>query len=156
MLTEMLKKLFYLGCIWLNKIVTFRSSHKQTCPATLLKKRLWCRCFPVNFVKFLGTPFLQNTSGRLLLYVLKKYLLCILSRSHLVQTHHNYLLYYFEVKQIEAVFHRWNFHLPRYEKETPTQVFSWEIFLQNNSGGCFWANPGDLWFIVWKSDALVI
>ena len=25
-------------------------------PATLLKKRLWQRCFPVNFVKFLRTP----------------------------------------------------------------------------------------------------
>ena len=37
-------------------------------PATLLKKRLWHRCFPVNFAKFLRTPFLQNTSGRLLLY----------------------------------------------------------------------------------------
>ena len=35
-------------------------------PATLLKKRLWYRCFPVNFTKFLRT-FLQNTSGRLLL-----------------------------------------------------------------------------------------
>ena len=34
--------------------------------ATLLKKRLWHRCFPVNFVKFSGTPSLQNTSGRLL------------------------------------------------------------------------------------------
>ena len=33
-------------------------------PATLLKKRLWHRCFFVNFVKFLRTPFLQNTSGR--------------------------------------------------------------------------------------------
>ena len=33
----------------------------------LLKKRLWYRCFPVNFAKFLRTPFLQNTSGRLLL-----------------------------------------------------------------------------------------
>ena len=39
-------------------------------PATLLKKRLWHRCFPVNFVKFLRTPFLQNTSGRLLLSVI--------------------------------------------------------------------------------------
>ena len=38
-------------------------------PATLLKKRLWRRCFPVNFVKFLRTPFLQNTSGRLLFSV---------------------------------------------------------------------------------------
>ena len=32
-------------------------------PATLSKKRLWYRCFPVNFVKFLRTPFLQNTCG---------------------------------------------------------------------------------------------
>ena len=32
-----------------------------------LQKRLWHRRFPVIFVKFLGTPFLQNTSGRLLL-----------------------------------------------------------------------------------------
>ena len=31
-------------------------------PATLLKKRLWRSCFPVNFVTFLRTPFLQNTS----------------------------------------------------------------------------------------------
>ena len=42
---------------------------KQLClrPVTLLKKRLWDSCFPVNFAKFLRTPFLQNTSGRLLL-----------------------------------------------------------------------------------------
>ena len=48
-------------------------------PATLLKKSLWhrCfpvtlakwhRCFPVTLAKFLRTSFLQNTSGRLLLY----------------------------------------------------------------------------------------
>ena len=36
-------------------------------PATLFKKRLWHKCFPLNFVKFLRTPFLQNMSGRLLL-----------------------------------------------------------------------------------------
>ena len=35
--------------------------------ATLLKKSLWHRCFPVNFAKFLRIPFLQNTSGQLLL-----------------------------------------------------------------------------------------
>ena len=29
---------------------------------TLLKKRLQHRCFQVNFMKFLRTPFLQNTS----------------------------------------------------------------------------------------------
>ena len=38
-------------------------------PATLLNKRLWHGCFPVNFAKLLRTSFLQNTSGRLLLYV---------------------------------------------------------------------------------------
>ena len=32
-------------------------------PATSLKKRFWHRCFPVNFVTFLRTPFLQKTSG---------------------------------------------------------------------------------------------
>ena len=37
-------------------------------PATLLKKRLWHRCFLVNSMKFLRTPFLQSTSGRPLLY----------------------------------------------------------------------------------------
>ena len=32
-------------------------------PATLSKKSLWHRCFPVNLAKFLRTPFLQNSSG---------------------------------------------------------------------------------------------
>ena len=41
-------------------------SHANLRPATLLTKRLWHRCFPVNFAKFLRTPFLQKTSGRLL------------------------------------------------------------------------------------------
>ena len=35
---------------------------KHLWPATLLKKRLCHRCFSVNFVKFLRTPFLQDTS----------------------------------------------------------------------------------------------
>ena len=30
----------------------------------LKKKRLWHRCFPVNFTKFQRTPFLQNTFER--------------------------------------------------------------------------------------------
>ena len=36
-------------------------------PATLFKKRLWHRCFPLNFAKILRIPFSQNASGRLLL-----------------------------------------------------------------------------------------
>ena len=44
------------------------NSQENTCrPATLLKKRLWRRCFLPNFAKFLRAPFLQNTSGRVLL-----------------------------------------------------------------------------------------
>ena len=30
-------------------------------PSTLLKKKLWHWCFPVNFEKFLGTPFFDRT-----------------------------------------------------------------------------------------------
>ena len=36
-------------------------------PAALLKKRFQHRCFPLNFVKFLRTSFLLNTSAQLLL-----------------------------------------------------------------------------------------
>ena len=36
--------------LFLNKVAGLR-------PATLLKKRLWHRCFSVNFVRFLRTPF---------------------------------------------------------------------------------------------------
>ena len=38
-------------------------------PATLLKNRLWHRCFPVNFVKFLRILFLTEHLWWLLLYV---------------------------------------------------------------------------------------
>ena len=44
------------------------SLFEQSCrPGTLLKRRLWHKCFQVNFVKFLRTPFSQNIYGRLLL-----------------------------------------------------------------------------------------
>ena len=36
--------------------------------ATLSKKRLWHRCFHVNFAKFLGTPFVTKHLQWLLLY----------------------------------------------------------------------------------------
>ena len=45
-------------CLYINEVVDLM-------PATLLKKKLLHRCFSVNFLKFLETPFLQNTSGRL-------------------------------------------------------------------------------------------
>ena len=40
---------------------------KHAAPATLLKKRLCHRCFPVNFVKFLRTPFFTEHIWWLLL-----------------------------------------------------------------------------------------
>ena len=43
----------------MDKVVNLRA-------ATLLKKRLWHSCFSVSFTTFLRTPFLQNTSWRLL------------------------------------------------------------------------------------------
>ena len=39
----------------------------QAWPETLLKKRFWLRYFPASFAKFLRTPFLKNSPGRLLL-----------------------------------------------------------------------------------------
>ena len=36
--------------LFFNKVADLR-------PATSIKKRLWCRCFPVTFTKFLRTPF---------------------------------------------------------------------------------------------------
>ena len=42
--------------LFFNKVADLR-------PVTLFKKRLWQRCFHVNFTKFLRTSFLQNTSG---------------------------------------------------------------------------------------------
>ena len=42
----------------LRNFAKFTGKHLcQAAPATLLKKRLWRRCFPVNFAKFLRTPF---------------------------------------------------------------------------------------------------
>ena len=46
--------------LFFNKVVGMR-------PATLLKKRLWHSCFPVNFTKFLRTPFLTEHLWWLLL-----------------------------------------------------------------------------------------
>ena len=47
-----------------NKVANLR-------PETLLKKRLWHRCFLVNFVIFLGTPFFIEHLWWLLLEVIK-------------------------------------------------------------------------------------
>ena len=43
----------------------------QELPATILKKRLWYRCLPVNFVIFLRTPFLRKHLWWLLQHILR-------------------------------------------------------------------------------------
>ena len=48
--------------LFFNKVAGLRS-------ATLLKKRLWHTCFPVNFTKFTRKPFSQNTFRWLLLII---------------------------------------------------------------------------------------
>ena len=58
------RKTLVLEFLFFNKVAGLRDK-------TLLKKRLWHRCFPVNFAKFLRTPFLQNTSRRLFLDLVK-------------------------------------------------------------------------------------
>ena len=78
---------FYRSSHWrcsIKKVFlkTSQNSQESTCarfcawvrhwnfrPVTLLKKRLWHRYFPVNFETFLRIPFLQNTFGRLFLFL---------------------------------------------------------------------------------------
>ena len=63
---------------WSNTLKQFISILLTNClsvfdhfvrPATLLRKRLWHSSFPVNFVKFLRTPFFIEHLGRLLLWL---------------------------------------------------------------------------------------
>ena len=46
--------------LFFNKVAGLR-------PSTLFKKRVWHRCFPVNFVELLGTPFFKDHLWWLLL-----------------------------------------------------------------------------------------
>ena len=55
--------LWFVISIYLSRSSRLEVFCDKVAAATLLKKRLWHRCFPVNFAKFLTTPFLQNTSG---------------------------------------------------------------------------------------------
>ena len=53
--------------------ISFFNKFADLRPATLLKKRLWHRCFTVNSTKFLRTPFLtEHLRWLLLIKVLLK------------------------------------------------------------------------------------
>ena len=65
--------------LFFNKVAGLR-------PETLLKNRLWHKCFPVYFVKFLRIPFLQNIPTDF-----KYSLLCNLNRCTCIQDPREYL-----------------------------------------------------------------
>ena len=50
----------YSANYMLCKISPMYFKFKGVQPATLLSKRLRCKCYPVSFARFLKTPFLQN------------------------------------------------------------------------------------------------
>ena len=50
----------------LRNLAKFIGKTPKACNFIKIKKSLWHRCFPVNSTKFLRTPFLQNTFGRML------------------------------------------------------------------------------------------
>ena len=61
------------GVVLQKKMLSKNLQYSQENPctrifATLFKKRLWCRVFPVIFAKFLRTPFFRNISERLLIF----------------------------------------------------------------------------------------
>ena len=68
--------------LFFNKIAGLR-------PATLLKKTLWQRCFPVNVPKILRTAFPQNTSRRLLLFLTKIKLKIVFSSANMSTTNYH-------------------------------------------------------------------
>ena len=75
--------------IWIRMNMIFKSSRLQMfftvgVLKSLAKKRLQHRCFPVNFTKFIRTPFLQNTTGRLLLEFFLLWTVCL--PSELIET----------------------------------------------------------------------
>ena len=49
--------------LFFNKVAGLFNKVAGLRPATLLKKRLWRRNFPVNFVKFSRTPFCRTPLG---------------------------------------------------------------------------------------------
>ena len=67
------QRLFFNKSLFFNKVACLR-------PATLFKKRLWYRRFPVNFAKFLRIPFYTDYLQWLFLcsQILPFYLLSIL------------------------------------------------------------------------------
>ena len=80
-----------IGNAYTVKILNFvRSSRPEMFrPATLLKKRLWHKCFPVNFAKFLKTLFLQKTSGGCFCFVAIEFYVFLVEAFQFSKFHEN-------------------------------------------------------------------
>ena len=65
---KLLQKALFFG-FWQesDSVMSFFTLKIRPKACNFIKKKLWHRCFPVNFAEFLRAPFLQNTSGRLFL-----------------------------------------------------------------------------------------
>ena len=69
--------------------------------ANLLKNRLWHRCFPVNFAKFLKIPFfLQNTSAGCFLSLLWP---VIFGKRRFYQNKKTYRLCTYKIKKLNII-----------------------------------------------------
>ena len=58
----------------LRNLAKLTGKHLYQSHSNFIKKRLWCRCFPVNFVKFLRTTFFIKHLWCLLLYCVEWYI----------------------------------------------------------------------------------
>ena len=72
-------KVYIIKCYDISKTYSVQFGLR---PATLLKKRFWHRCFPVNFAKFLRTPILTEHLRWLLLNIVEVWNL----KSELIKT----------------------------------------------------------------------
>ena len=90
--------------LFFNKVAGLR-------PATRLEKRLWHRCFPVNFVKFLRTPFYIKHLWWLLLKICVKLFFGAIAKDEKA----NVVKYYWGSHRVNPRspfiqhFHQWHF-----------------------------------------------
>ena len=120
-----------------------QNSEESTCArdsffntvAGLRHKSLWHRCFPVNFARFVRTPFLQNTSGRLLLSFRWLKLSLNLERSFTEKMEFDFILINCDI-------------LPFYILMQQGKNDDWKtLVLQNSSSWRFWLDDLVLWFL---------
>ena len=78
--------------LYFNKVAATLLATSFFNKATLLKKRLWCRSFPMNFAKFLRTPSLTEPLQWLLLTPAQMFI-CNFSES-LKNTTGDYFLFF--------------------------------------------------------------